>query len=287
MNRPTGTATGARKWLNETAWHVLAKMPDDAIRECVARSIPHRAGEWRTYLKRLVQGLRHIDPTAPPIAYLHVIEQWHRFMPSGPETPTWQDVRDVLVNLWPDTDPDESDGYMARWCRRHVDTSASHAERVRQSLVALAKLFGRRRYFLGVRTLAKCAGMSKTCAAKHLNRLLARGAIRVERRSGPHIWERLADVIHTGPLFALSDAVPVVTNTNTDTTCLPCVRTPFVSVLPEPELVPNDDLFVMELVTPDATDPGWWDDDASGKAVPVPAGRYYTPIVTRDVPVDF
>lgn len=291
-NRPTGTSTGAKRGRNATVWNVLAKLKDDDIRESVARAIPRRSSQWRTCLNRLVQSLRTIDPTATALPYLPVIEQWHRLIPCGDETPTMQDVRDVLVNLWPATEPDDADGFMVKWCRQRVDSSAQHGERVRQALVALTQLFGRKRFFLGVRTLARCAGMSKTCAAKHLNRLLERGAIRVERRSGPHLWDRMADVIHTGPLFALGEAAQFLGKSDD---CLPCVRTPnpvFDILNPDREVMGDDliDVTVFGSEFEDATPPeplgGWWDEPDVGEPV-VQSGRDYAPITMRNVPVDF
>ena len=266
-NKPVSRQTSARRKHNAAVWNVLAKLPDDDIREAVARCIPKRGVRWLESLGKLVKSLRSIDRTADPIAYLHVVENWHRLLPTDADSPGWEHVRDAFADLWRDTKPGDADAYMVRWCANRVDPSSSHRERVRQALVALSKLFNRRRFFLGVRTLAKCAGMSKTCAAKHLNALLECGAIRVERRSGPHLWERLADVIHTGPLFALSDANPPEV-----ATCLPCVRD-------------TETVLTVELVA----EPDWWDDaDYQGGTTPATGqGRDYKPIKMADVPVDW
>lgn len=266
-NRPVSRQPSARRTYNAAVWNVLAKLPDDDIREAVARSIPKRGVRWLESLGKLVKSLRAIDRTADPIAYLAVVTQWHSLLPADADSPGWDRVRNAFADLWRDTKPEDADAYMIRWCSGRVDPGASHAERVRQTLVALSKLFGRRRFFLGVRTLAKCAGMSKTCAAKHMNALVERGAIRVERRSGPHLWERLADVVHTGPLFALSDAARPETND-----CLPCVRD-------------ENPVVTVELVA----EPNWWE-DADYTAPPTPPtghGRDYKPIEMADVPVDW
>jgi hypothetical protein len=289
-NRPTGASTGHKKARNELVWNVLAKLPDDDIREAVARAMPRRVGEWRGCLVRLVRSLKTIDATPTVFPYLPVLEQWHRLIPAGEVRPLWTTVRDMLADLWAETEVGECDGYMVQWCQRRVDATASHGERVRQSLVALAKLFGRKRFFLGVRTLAKCAGMSKTCAAKHLNRLLERGSIRVERRSGPHLWERMADVIHTGQLFALSDAA----KTDTSGDSIPCVRTtnPVFDILnPDGEIL-TDDTLEIALTAPEwpktsAEVGGWWDEDGPDDVTEPPTGRDYAPIMMRNVPVDF
>lgn len=197
--------SGRRRIKNATTWYVLNNLPDPEIREAVARCIPRVKEGVEFALARLVKNLKHIDPTADAGAYRAVVGEWYRVVAVLRPDLTLADVEGWFVELWAEAGAERPDQFMVDHCRWHVDRSKPLSVRLPATLVALAKLFGRRRFFLGVRTLGRCLGVSTATAARHLKAMAERGSIRIEKRAGPHIYTRDADVIHTGPLFALGD----------------------------------------------------------------------------------
>jgi DNA-binding transcriptional ArsR family regulator len=192
---------------NAERYAALAKLPDKVIRSIVERCEVDEPDNFPTMFGKLVRELRRGDERADPRAYLDVIKVWHYL--NGHRSPrTLRSVLSEYADYWHLLDvPEKSTQYMIDHVRANVNLSPlrNRENVVLDALVSLARLFRKRQYFVSVRVLGECVGVSKSTAARILNRLEDRGCIKRIRRDGPHIYTRKADIVNVGPLYAVGD----------------------------------------------------------------------------------